>query len=83
MFVEEAPAPVEREIFEPQAESAPEPAPAPAPKKPATPRRARKTAAKQSDADASNEGAATVAEAQKPPRKSSSRGSRSRKAVVE
>ncbi|CAL8478391.1 NYN domain-containing protein [Caballeronia sp. S22] len=83
VFVEEAPMPVEREMFEPQAEHAPEPAPAPAPKKPAAPRRARKTAAKQSDADASNEGAAPVSEAQKPPRKSSSRGSRSRKAVVE
>lgn len=77
--VEEAPMFFERETFEPQAEPAPEPAPAP--KKRAAPRRARKTAAKQSEAGASIEDVAIVEEpkAKKPARKSTSRGSRSRK----
>jgi hypothetical protein len=84
-FVEEAPMPVERETLEPQAEATP--APAPAPKKPAARSRARKTATKQSVADVSNESAVIAAgpvaesKAEKPSRKSSSRGSRSRKAI--
>ncbi|WP_250515958.1 NYN domain-containing protein [Caballeronia sp. INDeC2] len=82
VFVEDAPTP-----FEPQAEPVPEPAPVPAPKKQAAPRRARKTATKQSDAGVSDESVASAAEpvaeakAEKPSRKSPSRGSRSRKAA--
>lgn len=80
----EVDAPVPEPVFahEPEVELEPTPAPAPAPKKPAAPRRARKTAAKRS-ADAAPEGASEPAaetEARKPPRKSS-RASRPRKAA--
>ncbi|SAK83344.1 NYN domain protein [Caballeronia pedi] len=78
--VDEAPPIVEAQTPEPQAE------PAPAPKKTAAPRRARKTTAKARAADAPHEAAAESApaaepEAVKPPRKSSSRSGRSRKAA--
>lgn len=86
---QEAPAHVEPEApapqAEPVAESAPELAPDPAPKKRAAPRRARKTAAKQSNAEAPQDNIAPAAEAvvepkeERPARKSSSRGGRSRK----
>ncbi|BCQ27347.1 NYN domain-containing protein (plasmid) [Caballeronia sp. NK8] len=84
--VEQAPPIVEAYTPEPQAEPAPAFEPAPAPKKTAAPRRARKTAAKQSAADAPHEAAmesasAAETEAVKPPRKSSSRSGRSRKAA--
>ncbi|MCE4547157.1 MULTISPECIES: NYN domain-containing protein [unclassified Caballeronia] len=80
-------APVPEPVFAPESEPevelepTPAPAPAPAPKKPAAPRRARKTAAKRS-ADVVPEGASEPAEteARKPPRKSS-RASRPRKAA--
>ncbi|KXU85900.1 NYN domain-containing protein [Caballeronia megalochromosomata] len=86
--VEEAPALVEPETFQPETfEPQAEPTHAPAPKKAATPRRARKSATKRSVADAPGESAASAVEpaaevkAEKPSRKSSSRGGRSRKAV--
>lgn len=91
MAVEEtfAPAPVEAHAPEPFVEPVAEiaAAPTPAPKKPATPRRARKTAAKQSVADVPQDSAPIAAEpvadakAGKPSRKTSSRGSRARKSA--
>ncbi|BAO91701.1 NYN domain-containing protein [Caballeronia cordobensis] len=78
----EVDAPVPEPVFAHEPEVELEPTPAPAPKKPAAPRRARKTATKRS-ADVAPEGASEPAaetEARKPPRKSS-RASRPRKAA--
>ncbi|WP_321796922.1 NYN domain-containing protein [Caballeronia sp. J97] len=81
--MEDAPVRIEPEAPEPQAEPAPASVPAPASKKSASPRRARKTATKPKVDDPPQEGGAATAEpeAEKPSRKPSSRGSRSRKAL--